>query len=281
MEAVSKTAIMAAAFRARASAREFPVCQDPWAHGLAGEEGRALITPLEARLPETELGVALRTAFLDRQVRRWTSPPARFRQVVVLGAGLDTRAARLARERVRFFEVDHPATLAEKRQRLLALDGYPIHAAEHVACDFEQQDFVDQLARVGFDAAQPALLLWEGACAYLSETAVRETLRRTAQRLSPFSVIIFEYLAPEPEHLRAKGELGRIVAGVGEPLLFRVSDVRPLLREVGFEHVQTLSVPQTWTETCTDTCREPLSLSSGFLFTWGLALASRRTPLTD
>ena len=273
MQSVSKTAIMAAAFRARASSRPRPLCQDPWAQGLAGDEGSALIMPIEARLPETELGVALRTAYLDRQVIRWTAASRGFRQVVVLGAGLDTRAARLAREGVRFFEVDHPATLAEKRRRLLALEGYPLHAAQHAACDFEQQDFVVELTRAGFNAGQPALLLWEGACAYLTEAAVRQTLCRTAQRLNPFSVIIFEYLAPEPVHLRAKGELGRIVAGVGEPLLFRIPDVEPLLSEIGFKYVQTLSVPET--------CPDPPASASPFLRTWRLALASRQTPLTD
>ena len=75
-----------------------------------------------------ELWLALRVAYLDRLVGLAVDRLS-IRQVVILGAGYDTRAARLPRAGVRFFEVDHPATQAAKRERLAQLDGYPVDAA--------------------------------------------------------------------------------------------------------------------------------------------------------
>src|SRR5437867_6874166 len=102
-----------AAYRARASRREPALCHDPWAAALAGADGQALAERLDAGFPHMELWTAVRTAYLDRQVAEFTGE-AGMRQVVLLGAGLDTRAARLARPGVTWFEVDQPASQADK-----------------------------------------------------------------------------------------------------------------------------------------------------------------------
>src|SRR4051812_36764245 len=111
----SRTALLVAAYRARASEGAAPLCNDPWAAALSGDEGRALAAAFDEIKPAMALYIALRTAFLDAQVRMWTSPPHGFDQIVLLGAGLDSRAARLGRKGLRFFEVDHPASQADKR----------------------------------------------------------------------------------------------------------------------------------------------------------------------
>src|SRR5438552_3949868 len=102
MHEASRTALMVAAYRARASSREAPLCDDPWAAALAGEDGAAVAAAYDAVYPHMELWVAVRTAFLDERVRRLTARGG-VTQVALLGAGFDTRAARLAREGVRFF----------------------------------------------------------------------------------------------------------------------------------------------------------------------------------
>src|SRR5687768_4604112 len=120
-ERASRTALITAAYRARATARPDPICNDPWAASLAGEEGAALVAPLDANAPHLELWVAVRTAFLDAQACALLDPPSSISQAVLLGAGLDVRAARLARDGVRWFEVDQPHTQADKLRRLRAL----------------------------------------------------------------------------------------------------------------------------------------------------------------
>jgi methyltransferase (TIGR00027 family) len=157
---------MVAAYRGRATARPEPLCVDPWAAALAGEEGDAIARRFDAGFPHMELWIAVRTAYLDDKVRQLGAHPFDVRQVVILGAGLDTRAARLASPGVRFFEVDQPATQADKLERLRTLHAYPIGAANYVSCDFEHEDFLDRLASVGFRADEPATILWEGVVPY-------------------------------------------------------------------------------------------------------------------
>src|SRR5690349_9365080 len=183
----SKTALMVCAYRARASKWDKPIMVDPWAEAIAGDEGHAIARALDAKHPPMELWLALRVAYLDRMVGLAVDRLG-VRQVVILGAGYDTRAARLPRAGVQFFEVDHPATQAAKRARLAELDGYPVDAATYVTCDFERDDPVDRLVASGFSVRDPALVIWEGVVAYLTEPVVRATASRLATGLDPRSL---------------------------------------------------------------------------------------------
>jgi methyltransferase (TIGR00027 family) len=242
----SKTALMVCAYRARATARPDPICEDPWAAMLAGDEGAALATAFDARFPHMEMWLALRVAFLDALVRHCTEGPDVIQQVVILGAGLDTRAARLARDGVRFFEVDHPATQADKRARLARLAGYPLDAPRFVAVDFESgADFVDELARAGLDRTRPAVVVWEGVVPYLTEAAVRATARRVATALHPRSILAFDLVGKRMVQGLANREKDRhtadYVAGLGEPIRFGTNDILPLLADEGFRQVRVHS----------------------------------------
>src|ERR1700689_1394822 len=145
----SRTAKMVAAYRARATAKKDAVCNDPWAAALAGDEGQAIAKAYDDVYPHMELWIAVRTAFIDAQIRDRTAH-GKIRQIVMLGAGFDTRAARLAQEGVRFFEVDQPASHREKQKGLATLKNYPIANATYVTCDFENEDFLDRLVASGF-----------------------------------------------------------------------------------------------------------------------------------
>jgi methyltransferase (TIGR00027 family) len=186
-----------------------------------------------------ELWVAVRTAYLDARVRHWASQGEGRRQVVVLGAGLDTRAARLpAPERV-FFEVDHRATQQDKRRRLGLLPGYPLGAATQVPCDFEVDDFLVRLQEGGFDVGRPALILWEGVTPYLPEAVVRRTLRRVSEGCHPRTVVLFDHLRKP----RSAGtdESHAFVGDLGEKVLWGTNDPLPMLYEEGFRQVRSLS----------------------------------------
>src|SRR5687767_12877029 len=103
----SKTALLVAAYRARQTRRSDRICEDAWAAELAGPEGMDLAEKYDVVYPVSELYTAVRTAFIDSEVK--AAIAGGMRQVVILGAGMDTRAARLASEGVRFFEVDSPS----------------------------------------------------------------------------------------------------------------------------------------------------------------------------
>ena len=269
----SRTALMVAAYRARATAKKDAICNDPWASALAAEEGQAIARAYDDVFPHMELWTAVRTAFIDGVVRRFTPGLG---QVAILGAGFDTRAARLAREGVRFFEVDQEDVQRNKRARLARLDGYP-DAATYVTCDFEREDFLDRLALEGFDAARPALFLWEGVTPYLTEPAVRGTLRRVAQGTHAASVLVFDHLrrkivagdVRDPKDLESRA----FVADLGEPLRFGVDYPLPLLYEEGFRRVRAL----TFDEICLD-ATGTYDRERAFRFQ-GVVLASRAASL--
>jgi methyltransferase (TIGR00027 family) len=239
----SQTAVMVAAYRGRATAREASLCDDRFAAALAGDEGRAFAARYDEAFPHAEMWLALRTRVLDGQVRARLADGVR--QVVLLGAGLDTRAARLASDGVRFFEVDHPASQADKLARLARLTGYDRAAATYVSCDFEHDDFLDRLAAHRFDHQQPALFVWEGVTYYLPEDAVLATLHRIASGTAPTSTIAFDYV-------RKRFALGELrdqaddaararVAEMGEPIRYGTDDVLPLLHDAGFRRVRLAS----------------------------------------
>lgn len=269
---------MVCAYRARASRWEKPLFVDPWAEKLAGEEGEAIAKRLDARFPPMELWLALRVAYLDQLVGLAVDR-CNVRQVVILGAGYDTRAARLPRAGVTFFEVDHPATQASKRERLSTLPGYPIENARYVACNFEREDPIAQLATGGFDSHEPALVIWEGVVPYLTEGAVRATASRLASGLDPRSLVAFDFVGKrfaEGHKLNDKDEQTRAYVGeLGEPIRYGSDDILPLLHDCGFRWVRSLDFNELALEMLGDYKRE-----RQFRFQH-IALAAVRTPVAQ
>lgn len=246
MSEASRTATMVAAYRARATATvdgKDAICNDPWAARLAGEDGFAIARSYDEVYRHMELWTAVRTAFIDARVRAALDEGVR--QVVVLGAGLDTRSARLARQGVRFFEVDRPATQKEKLERLATLGDYPVASATYVTCDFESQDFLERLASHGFSAERPAFFVWEGVTPYLTEGAVRATLRRIAAGSHPSSTVVFDHVRRKIVQGEAKNpkdvESRSFVESLGEPLRFGIDYPLPFLYEEGFRRIRALT----------------------------------------
>jgi len=235
---------MVAAYRGRASAGADAICNDPWALRLAGPEGEALSRRWDEHFPSMELWMGLRTRYIDDCVTRALDQD--IRQVVILGAGLDTRAARLARDGVRFFEVDQPASQSDKRERLSRFDGYPMDAGTFVPCDFEQDNFVQLLETAGLDRRAPTCFVWEGVIYYLAEEAARSTLERLASEFDPKSLVVFDYLnskmAKSSPRLRDEDRgMKDIVEELGEPMRFGIDDPAPLMAECGYRFLRTVS----------------------------------------
>lgn len=235
---------MVAAYRGRASAGPGAICSDPWASLLAGPDGKALSLRWDEHSPWMELWIALRTRYLDDCVMRALARG--IHQVVILGAGLDTRAARLCAEGVHFFEVDQPATQADKRERLSRFDSYPMDAATFVPCDFERDDFVHLLQSAGLDCGSPAFFIWEGVIYYLAEEAARSTLEQLARNFHPQSLLVFDYLnsrmAKSSPRLREEDRAMKgIIDELGEPIQFGIDDPTPLMADSGYRLLRTVS----------------------------------------
>lgn len=137
--------------------------------------GHRLVTGLiDRRWPGVRTSVVARTRLIDDTICDLAGDVD---QLVVLGAGFDSRAHRLdCVRRLPVIEVDHPATQARKR-RLLAADGLIADdRVAYAATDFLHAALDDVLARAGHDRTRRTLFLWEGVTNYLSPDAVAATL---------------------------------------------------------------------------------------------------------
>jgi methyltransferase (TIGR00027 family) len=148
---------------------------------------RALCAGLDWAPPDwLQPSIEVRTKFMDDLVIAAIAGGTR--QIVVCGAGLDDRALRFRTPDVRFFEVDHPVTQADKAMRLRALG-----AAEDepvlVPCDFQAGSAADALAERGHLSQEPSLFLCEGLLVYLDEDACSRLLAGLAGRAGAGSAL--------------------------------------------------------------------------------------------
>jgi methyltransferase (TIGR00027 family) len=201
----SRTADFMAVFRAseHAKAPTARAFSDPLAAALLPGELR-----LAARLFGLRPAAALLNSYIDRRwpgartsgiartklIDDWIVQAAReIDQVVLLGAGFDTRAWRLdALASARIFEVDHPSTATVKQERLRSAHA-DLRRVTFVKVDFEVDNFDEMLGAAGFDATRPAIVVWEGVSQYLSAEAVCGVMR-WAGGLAPGSRFIFTYI---------------------------------------------------------------------------------------
>ena len=167
--------------------------------------------------------VAVRTRYIDDRLadtlRRGVE------QVVILGAGFDSRAYRLpGLARARVFEVDHPATQGEKRRRLARrFRAIPRHVT-FVPVDFTTDTLEAALRRSGYRADAGTFFILEGVTHYLPAEAVDDLFRFVAGHAAPGSQMVFTYihrgaLDGSTRFARA-GQTLATVRGLGEPYTF-------------------------------------------------------------
>jgi methyltransferase (TIGR00027 family) len=114
--------------------------------------------------------------------------------VVILGAGLDTRAYRLTRQaRIPVFEVDQPVNIAMKAKTVRRVLGELPLSVRLVALDFEHDDLLTSLAEHGYRTDYRTFFICEGVTQYLTEDGVRRTLEGL-RAAAPGSRLVFTYV---------------------------------------------------------------------------------------
>src|SRR6185437_1607688 len=193
----SHTARGAAAYRALHQMLDGGVIfRDPLASKLLDDETRPRLDDIAAddSLRPWRLFIAARSRFSEDALA--ASVAGGVRQVVILGAGLDTFSLRNPHgdQGVRVFEVDHPATQEWKRGRLQRA-GLAVPASlTFVPIDFERESLADGLKAAGFRADHPAFFQWLGVVPYLTHEAVSATLEFIAGVAG--SEVVFDYAEP-------------------------------------------------------------------------------------
>lgn len=168
------------------------------------------------------------------------------RQVVVLGAGLDTFACRNARDDVRVFEVDHPATQGWKRARLRDADIAVPPTATFVPVDFERHALRTALLDAGLDSATPTIFSWLGVTPYLEDAAVWATLGDVAFFAGKGGGVVFDYSIPPTSVGFVQRfffrQLASRVAKAGEPFrtYFDPPELHRRLTSMGFTTITDL-----------------------------------------
>jgi methyltransferase (TIGR00027 family) len=189
--------------------------------------------------------VPLRVLALDAGLRQAIASGCR--QLVILGAGLDTRAFRLdLLSEVDVFEVDHPATQAYKRRTSASLPRRA-HSLTFVANDFERDSLRAALRAAGHRADRPTVWLWEGVVMYLTDAAFQTSLSAIAAASAPGSVLLLQYHEPEGS---ARGRVNRALLALwGEQQIGQrpPEAVHQAVRRVGFE-VTSDTQPVAWAQ---------------------------------
>ncbi len=244
----SLTALSAATHRAAHQLLEGGhIFADPLALPLLGEEAEEVARKAQERPGGRgiRLFIAARSRFAEDTLTAAASRGVR--QLVVLGAGLDTYAYRGSlRAQLRIFEVDHPATQSWKRERLAAAGIAPPPTLEFAPVDFERQGLMEALDAAGFDASRQTFFTWLGVVPYLEESAVWSTLQAIAA-VRGGAHVVFDYGDPPATRTAPAREAHELraarVAALGEPWItyFDPSALRTGLERAGFREVEDLA----------------------------------------
>jgi methyltransferase (TIGR00027 family) len=216
-DAPSFTAQGVAAARLRLD-RPFTPTGDP---GAEARLARSVLEDVTARGRANDMAgdhgfwafLEARTRFFDAAVLRAIAHDVR--QVVILAAGYDGRALRFRTPGVRFFEVDHPATQRDKRERLARVNA-ATDDITFVAADFNDPQWPDALAHVGYDSTVPTLFTCEGLLRYLTEDTIHRLLRASADAAAPASTFTVSISTSETGDTTAHRD--QDLAAIGEPV---------------------------------------------------------------
>ncbi|MEV6674481.1 SAM-dependent methyltransferase [Streptomyces sp. NPDC051162] len=239
---VERTALLTAALRAAESAREDRLYDDPYAALLVGETGPELLAEVRAAtfppdrpktLPSTPDYNAIRTRFLDDYLQR-AAADERMTQIVLAPAGMDSRAYRLDwPAHIRYFELDRPAVLAFKEDRLGEAE--PRADRRAVAVDLTDDHWEESLLAAGYDPALPSTWLLEGLLYYLPEADIERLLARVAALSAPGSRIAADMVNEAALTLPQMKGLLDVFARWGCPWVSGTDEPEELFARHGYE----------------------------------------------
>jgi methyltransferase (TIGR00027 family) len=192
----------------------------------------------------------LRLRYTEDRLREAVAAGAR--QYVILGAGFDSFCLRQGElgDRLRIFEVDHPASQSMKRDKLLKINDQLPSNLVFTPVDFEHDRLDEALTRAGFDPTVPAFFSWLGTTYYLTRDAIRETIDRIAAVAAPGTRVALDYKYPRnllpADGLLFADKLDQFVAKRGEPMLsmFTPDELNAEMRRAGFTDLDHVSPDQ-------------------------------------
>jgi methyltransferase (TIGR00027 family) len=211
--------------------------------------GAALLSMRERQLPGIMGTLLCRTRYIDDVLVEAISKG--IDQVVILGAGFDSRAYRIPDiDQTHVIEVDHPFTQEWKKGRLKHMLGkLPSHVT-FVPIDFDRQYLDNTLQKTGFRTGAETFFIWEGVTQYITPEAADATFRYIADSTGPGSEIVFTYIDSRIIDgslcLKGSESLMANLQRQGEPWIFGIDPdgLNAYLAARNFELVEEVGVPE-------------------------------------
>jgi len=255
----SKTAETIAMVRAGESRRpeDERICYDPYAIRFISrdvlefatcnpEKYRAFLAQNERLLPGAGNSIIARVRYFDDAVN--SSIGDGLEQLVILGAGYDTRAYRIeGLKNVKIFEVDQLATQKIKVEKIKEIFGSLPGHVTYVSVDIGVDTLGQRLLESGYDRSLKTLFIMEGLFMYLPPGIVDETLSFIAHNSGRSSAIVFDYIPESIVDGTCELEAGKNwqkgVTDVGEPFLFGIKEgeLETFLTQRGFSNVKNVT----------------------------------------
>jgi len=207
----------------------------------------AQIWLLNKMLPGMHEHLIARTRVIDELVTQCAAAGAV--QYVILGAGYDMRAYRLALGPLKVFEVDQ-LEVQELKKANMPADALASGRVTHVSVDFNTQTLTEQLTKAGFEAGRPTIVTLEGVTQYIPKASTAATIREMGALCGPGSTLFLSYVDarfetapaelvgtgyPKPE--AALRMISGLAAKFGEPWIacYSAAEMETMLASSGFD----------------------------------------------
>jgi len=222
------------------------VITDSYAPYYAGEIGMKLVGAMGTINQTLRQAIVLRARFMDDYSLQCLRDS--FEQVVLLGAGYDSRYLRLKEfHTTRVFELDLNSTQVIKKALTRRLLGrLPVNVT-YVSIDFSKESVTQKLISAGYQRHKRTLFIWEGVTLFLNEAIIAETLERLVE-LGPNNRITFDFVPPEliddETGYQGNRKLIQLCASINEPLTFgcRPDKMSRILQSAGWDNINILSM---------------------------------------
>jgi methyltransferase (TIGR00027 family) len=234
------------------------ICYDPYAVHFINpetlafaaanpEKTKAMSEYYERLFPGLANSIRARVRYFDDFVKN--SIDEGFEQLVILGAGYDTRAYRIEglKGKIKVFEVDHPDMQYVKIEKIKGIFGFLPGHVTYVPVDFEIDNFGKRLIEQGYNRSHKTFFILEGLVMYIPPEVVDETLSFIAENSEKGSAILFDYYPESIIDGTCELEVGKNIMDYtkqqGEPLKFGIKEgtVEAFLGARGFSQIKNVT----------------------------------------
>lgn len=233
------------------------ICYDPYAIHFVSpgilewaarnpDKAIALQEMSDRLFPGLDNSVIARVRYFDDFVTR--SIDERLKQLIILGAGYDSRAYRIEElKKITTFEVDHPATQAVKIEKVKNIFGSLQDHVVFVPINLGAEDLGQRLLEMGYNPSKKSLFLMEGLSYFLPPHVMEEILFFIAKNSGKGSCLLLDYY-PESVvdgscELDVVKNIHSLLAQMGEPLQFGIEEgtVETFLAKRGFSKIKNVT----------------------------------------